>query len=71
MKKETIIKVNGMVCEGCENRVQNALKNIEGVENVIANHNNGTVTVTSEEKVSKSIMEEKIEDIGFEVVKDE
>ena len=36
--KETIIKVEGMVCNGCENRVQNALKNIEGVENVVADH---------------------------------
>ena len=44
--KETIIKVEGMICYGCENRVQNALKTIEGVEKVIANHTNGTVTVT-------------------------
>lgn len=29
MMKETIIKVEGMVCNGCENRVQNALKTIE------------------------------------------
>ena len=36
--KETIIKVEGMVCNGCENRVQNALKNIDGVENVVADH---------------------------------
>ena len=65
--KETIIKVEGMVCNGCENRVQNALKNIEGVENVIADHVSGTVTVTSKEEVAESVMKEKIEDIGFEV----
>ncbi len=69
--KETIIKVKGMVCNGCENRVQNALKNIEGVKEVLADHNKGTVTVTAEEKVSKTVMEEKIEDIGFEVVKED
>ena len=34
--KETIIKVKGMVCNGCENRVQNALKTIDGIEEVIA-----------------------------------
>ena len=68
--KETIIKVNGMVCNGCENRVQNALKNIEGIEKVIADHNTGIVTVTSKEEVSKEVMEEKIEDIGFEVIKE-
>ncbi len=68
--KETIIKVEGMVCGGCENRVQNALKTIEGVENVVADHVNGTVTVTTKAEVSKSVMKEKIEDIGFEVKED-
>ena len=65
--KETIIKVEGMVCCGCENRVQNALKNIEGVENVVADHNTGIVTVTSKNEVEESVMKEKIENIGFEV----
>lgn len=70
MMKETIIKVNGMVCNGCENRVQNALKTIEGIENVVANHINGTVIITSKDEVAESIMKEKIEDIGFEVKED-
>lgn len=68
--KETIIKVEGMVCGGCENRVQNALKTIEGVENVVANYTNGTVKVTSKDEVEVSVMKEKIEDIGFEVKED-
>ena len=68
--KETIIKVEGMVCNGCENRVQNALKTIKGVENVIANHTNGTVTVTSNNEVEENTLKEKIEDIGFEVKED-
>ena len=66
--KETIIKVEGMVCNGCENRVQNALKTIEGVKSVNANHTNGKVTITSSEEVLESVMKEKIEDIGFKVV---
>lgn len=66
--KELVIKVEGMVCNGCENRVQNALKNVEGVVDVLADHTNGTVKVTAKEEVSKSALEEKIEDIGFEVV---
>ena len=68
--KETIIKVEGMVCNGCENRVQNALKTIKGVENVVANHINGTVTVTSINEVEENTLKEKIEDIGFEVKED-
>ncbi len=68
--KEIVIKVNGMVCNGCENRVQNALKNIQGVENVIANHNSGIVTVNAADDVTENVIVEKIEDIGFEVIKE-
>ena len=68
--KETIIKVQGMVCNGCENRVQNALKNIEGIESVVADHKEGTVKVISKNEIEKSTMVEKIEDIGFEVKED-
>ena len=68
--KETTIKVKGMVCGGCENRVQNALKNTSGVENVVASHDTGIVKVTARDDVSENTMKEKIEDIGFEVIKD-
>ena len=68
--KETIIKVEGMVCNGCENRVQNALKTIEGIENVVANYTEGTVTITSKNELSENVMKEKIEDIGFKVKED-
>ena len=65
--KETIIKVEGMVCNGCENRVKNALKNIDGVESVVADHTTGIVTVISKNDVEENVMKEKIEDIGFKV----
>lgn len=65
--KEAILKVQGMACEGCENRIQNALKNIEGIEKVVANHKEGTVTVTANETLI-DIIKEKIEDLGFEVL---
>ncbi len=69
--KETIINVKGMVCNGCENRVKNAIKSINGVENVVADHNTGKVTVTSNDEVLESVIKKKIEDIGFEVVKED
>lgn len=65
--KEFIIKVEGMACEGCEKRIQNALKNMEGIENVVANHKEGTVTITAENIVLDKV-KEKIEDIGFRVL---
>ena len=65
--KETILKVNGMECGGCENRIKNALSTIEGIESVDADYKTGIVKVKSDEKVEKEEMKEKIEDIGFEV----
>ena len=56
-----------MMCEGCENRVQNVLSQIDGVEKVIANHKEGIVTVKANNEVDKNIIKEKIEDIGYEV----
>ena len=69
--KETKLIVNGMMCGGCENRVKNAIKNIEGVENVTADHNTGKVIVISNNEVSEEIIKETLEDIGYEVVKED
>ncbi len=68
--KETTIKVKGMMCEGCENRIKNALGEVEGIKEVEANHNTGLVKITSTDEVKKEDMEETIEDIGFEVEKE-
>lgn len=65
--KELTFKVEGMMCGGCENRVQNALKTIDGVESVKADHVTGTVTVTLNKDIDKSTIKDKIEDIGYEV----
>ncbi len=65
--KEITINVKGMVCGGCEKRVVNALSEIEGIEEVVANHTNGTVIIKTEKEIEKNIIKEKIEDIGFEV----
>ena len=69
--KETNLIVNGMMCGGCENRVKNAIKNIEGVENVTADHNTGKVIVISNYEVSEEIIKETLEDIGYEVVRED
>lgn len=65
--KEIIINVEGMVCGGCENRVKNALSEIDGVEKVEASYETGIVKVVVSENVERKILEEVIDDIGFEV----
>lgn len=65
--EEITMNVNGMVCEGCEKRIINRLSTIKGVKEVIANHKNGTVLVKADEKIEKNVIEETIEDLGFDV----
>lgn len=66
--KEIIVKVNGMVCGGCENRVQNTIKSMKGIKKVVADHKSGTVTIIAKEEISEIEIKEKIQDIGFEVI---
>lgn len=64
------IKVKGMVCNGCENRVINALKTIDGVSDVSADYKQELVTVKKNSLVDINTIYEKIEDLDFEVVKE-
>ena len=65
--KELELKVEGMVCGGCEKRVVNSLSTLEGVNEVSANHQTGTVLVKMTEDIDTEVLKEKIEDLGFEV----
>ena len=67
---EVILNVKGMMCEGCENRVKNVVKNIGGVSEVTANHKTGEVKVVLKKKKKKIVIIEAIDDIGYEVVKE-
>lgn len=64
--KEINLKVKGMHCEGCENRIKNSLNAINGVDEVIANHIDGTVLIKINKDVDLEEIKERIEDLGFE-----
>ena len=61
------LKVEGMMCTGCENRIQNAVKNMNGIKSVKADHTTGTVKIEAEDGIEESKIKEKIENIGFDV----
>lgn len=68
---EISLKVKGMMCRGCENRIKNALGNIEGIEKVTANHTTGEVIINCNNTIDKKIIEETIEDIGYEIIRND
>lgn len=65
--KEIKINVEGMVCGGCEKRIVNILNEIEGIEEVIASYEKGTVLIKANKEIDIKEVEEKIKDIGFEI----
>ncbi len=68
--KEIYFKVDGMVCHGCEKRIQNVLETIDGVQNVTANYESGIVTVIFMNEVDENAIKEKIQNLGFDIVKE-
>ena len=64
------IKISGMSCTGCENRVENVLKNIENIESVNANYNTGIVEIETNniKDLDIDIIKKALEDLGYDIL---
>ena len=62
-----IISIEGMHCEHCSKRVEEALKSVKGVKNVKVNIEAKNAEVILKEDIENHILKSVIEDIGFEV----
>lgn len=64
------IRISGMSCTGCENRVENVLKNIENVESVNANYNTGIVEIGTNniKNLDIDVIKEALEDLGYDIL---
>lgn len=64
------IRISGMSCTGCENRVENILKNIENVESVNANYNTGIVEIGTNDikNLDIDVIKETLEDLGYDIL---
>ena len=64
------IRISGMSCTGCENRVENVLKNIENVESVNANYNTGIVEIETNniKDLDIDVIKEDLEDLGYDIL---
>lgn len=65
---EKVFQVEGMMCQGCEKRVNTALSSLEGVQECQASASTNTVRVIFDEnKVSETMLKTTIEDTGYDV----
>lgn len=67
--KHIELNVDGMMCEKCENRIENSLSMIDGVKNVKASRANKRVIVDAEDNVNEDTIVSRIEDLDYEVIK--
>jgi len=72
-KKETkqmekVIKIEGMMCPHCEARVKKILEDLDGVENAVTSHTEGTATVTLSKEVADDVFKNVIEDAGYKYI---
>lgn len=49
------INVEGMSCDGCEKNVEEALKNVEGVEDAVADRETNSATVEGDAEIQDLI----------------
>jgi len=63
---ETMLKVKGMHCTGCERTITNALLKLKGVKSVKVSYVNEMASVEHNDKLSSFAIIKAIEEAGYE-----
>lgn len=66
--REVVFDVEGMMCGGCESRIETALKNLKEVKKVKADHEKGKVTIILKSELDNDFLKERISVLGFDVI---
>ena len=64
-KIKQVIGVDGMSCSHCAKKVENSLKEVDGVIKVSVNLDKKEVIITSKFEIDASLLRKKIEDLGY------
>ncbi len=62
--EKIVLKIDGMHCDACANRLQNGLNKKENIKNAKVDFSTKKAEIEYE-KITKEEIEEYIEDIGF------
>ena len=65
---EKTMKIEGMMCMHCENRVKKTLEKIEGVESAVVSHEKGTAVVTLNAEVADEVLKNAVEAQDYTVI---
>lgn len=70
MTAEKIIIAN-LKCEGCENTIKTKLLQLDGVESVVVNHEEDSVTINHSGKSTRENFTEKLHSLGYQEATEE
>lgn len=62
------LKIEGMMCNGCSDRVRKALEALPEVKSTIVSHEAGTAIVIANDGTPVSVLENAVLDQGFDIV---
>jgi copper chaperone CopZ len=64
-----VLRVSGMACTGCEQRIDTLLRRVEGVREVTADHSTGVVRVSvGPELIDRAVLAERLAAAGYPLV---
>lgn len=64
-KIKTIIKVEGMSCNHCADKVTKALESLDDIKKVKVNLKNNIVTILSDKKLNLKVVEDTINSLEY------
>lgn len=65
---KTIVKIEGMVCVHCANKVKNTLLGINNIKSVKVNLSKKIATITSSNTLDKDMIKNLIEDLDYKLI---
>ena len=65
---EITVKINGMMCQHCENHVKTALEALDNVTEVTADHTKAQAVIKASGEIDKNAVKEAVEKAGYEFV---
>ena len=67
-KIKTIVKIDGMACEHCANKVKKAFLDVDNVKNVKVNLTKKEAIITSSEKLDKGQIRDIINNLDYKFI---
>ena len=64
---EIILNVDGMVCQGCKKRIENALADQKNIKEVMADYKEGKVIIKADENIDLDEIKQIILDLDFKI----